>query len=363
MLLTALAAAALSSPLMGSDPGFFPIAVWLQSPANAERYQAIGINLYIGLWQGPTEEQIAALEKAKMPVVCEMNEWARRHLDRKIIAGWMHGDEPDNAQPLPDGKGYGPPVPPAKIVEEYRQMKAADPSRPVVLNLGQGVAWDDWIGRGVRTHHPEDYPEYAKGADIASFDIYPVTAEPPVKGNIWYVGKGTQRLRQWTDKKQRVWACIEATRISNPDVKPTPAQTKSIVWQAIVHGAQGLVYFSHQFAPTFVEAGILADEEMSSGVKAINEQVRQLAPVLNSPDVTGTVTVAGGPVDVLVKRRGKEMYLFAVSMTDKPSEAKFSLPSGKRAEVLGEGRILETSRHTFSDRFEGYGVHLYRVQE
>ena len=30
-------------------PDSFPLAVWLQAPANAERYKAIGINTYVGL--------------------------------------------------------------------------------------------------------------------------------------------------------------------------------------------------------------------------------------------------------------------------------------------------------------------------
>src|SRR5947209_3214611 len=38
---------------------YFPIAVWLQSPASAAKFKAAGINLYVGLWQGPTEEQLA----------------------------------------------------------------------------------------------------------------------------------------------------------------------------------------------------------------------------------------------------------------------------------------------------------------
>ena len=38
-----------------SDPGFFPIAVWLQSPSNARAYADIGINTFVGLYQGPTE--------------------------------------------------------------------------------------------------------------------------------------------------------------------------------------------------------------------------------------------------------------------------------------------------------------------
>src|SRR4030095_1946036 len=57
-----------------TDPNFFPIAVWVQSPKNASRYKAAGINLYVGLWRGPTPEQIAELEKAGMPVICGQNE-------------------------------------------------------------------------------------------------------------------------------------------------------------------------------------------------------------------------------------------------------------------------------------------------
>lgn len=43
-----------------ATPNYFPIAVWLQSPENALKYKAAGFNLYVGLWQGPTEEQLSA---------------------------------------------------------------------------------------------------------------------------------------------------------------------------------------------------------------------------------------------------------------------------------------------------------------
>jgi len=47
----------------GTDAGFFPIAVWLQAPKNAPKYRAIGINLYVGLWKGPTQQQLAELKQ------------------------------------------------------------------------------------------------------------------------------------------------------------------------------------------------------------------------------------------------------------------------------------------------------------
>jgi len=350
------------TPLTGSNPSYFPIAVWLQSPANAKRYRAIGINLYVGLWEGPTKEQIDALSEADMPVVCELNEWAKKNLDSKIIAGWMHTDEPDNAQPLPDGKGYGPPVLPERIVADYQTIKKVDPNRPVVLNLGQGVAWDDWYGRGVRTHHPEDYAQYVKGADIASFDIYPVTSPPPVQGKLSYVGEGTKRLRDWTPSDQRVWACIEATHISNPDVKPTATQVKALVWMAIINGARGLIYFSHQFKPSFIEAGILADSDMAAAIKDINQQVQELAPAINSPEANLASPSHASAVDVSTHRKGKDAYLFTVSTSNATQTIEFKASHASTADVLGEDRQLAIKDGRFTDTFDPYAVHLYRLR-
>ena len=364
----------------GKDPGFFPIAVWLQDPKNAAKYKAIGVNLYVALWRGPNQEQIAELKKQGIGVICAQNRWALEHLDEPAIVGWMHGDEPDNAQSLPGGKGYGPPIPPGKIVEDYRKIKAKDPTRPVMLNLGQGVAWDGWYGRGVRTNHPEDYPEYARGGDIISFDIYPAVHDRPVvAGKLWYVPYGVQRLRQWTKGEKVVWDCIECTRIGNVKVKPTPAQVKAEVWMSIVHGSQGLIYFCHQFKPSFIEAGLLADEEMAKAVGAINRQIHELGAVINSPSVPEAVAVKaeeaevsaervkllpGGPIATMVKRHGGATYIFAVRMDPGPAKATFQVRgvAGKaEVEVLGEGRRIAAEDGRFVDEFGPYEVHLYKA--
>ena len=67
-----------------------------------------------------------------MKVICDQNAMACTHLDGSTIIGWMHGDEPDNAQSLGESKDYGPPIPPKTIVRDYLNIRAADPSRPVM---------------------------------------------------------------------------------------------------------------------------------------------------------------------------------------------------------------------------------------
>lgn len=357
-----------------ADAGYFPIAVWLQSPENARRYKAAGINLYIGLWEGPTEAQLAALKAAGMPVICEQNAVGQAHRDDPTIVGWMHGDEPDNAQPVKDPQTgeqtYGPPIPPARIVADYGKLRAQDPTRPVLLNLGQGVANDEWVGRGPEGH-PEDYLTYVKGGDIVSFDVYPVAGinKPDGENYLWYVAKGVERLMGWTEGKKPVWSCIECTHIDNEKAIATPHQVRAEVWMALTHGSMGLVYFVHQFKPTFNEHALLDDPEMLSAVTALNKQIHTLAPVLNSPTVKETASVSSSsaevPIALMAKRHDGATYLFTVGMRNGPARGSFvvhGLPEKATAEVLGEGRTISVQNGKFSDDFQPYDVHLYRIR-
>ena len=352
------------------EEDFFPIAVWLQPPDKARQYLAAGFNTYIGLWNGPTDDQLATLKRAGMKVFCEQNETALKHLDDPTIIGWMHGDEPDNAQSLGQDRGYGPPIPPEKIFADYKKIQALDPSRPVLLNLGQGVAWDNYIGRGVRRNHPEDYLAYVRGCDIASFDIYPVVHDAPVvAGKLWFVAEGVQRLSHWAGPERMVWNCIECTRIGNPTNKATPQQVRSEVWMSLIHGSRGLIYFVHEWKPRFNESALLDDPEMLAAITAINRQITRLAPVLNRPTVGDAVSVEfvpkENPVAVLAKKKDGALYLLAVGMRAGNTTATFTLKndSGKQTiEVLDENRTLIANAGVFEDQFAPWAVHLYRVQ-
>jgi hypothetical protein len=353
-----------------NSESWFPIGVWLQDPKNATRFQEAGINLYIGLWKGPTVTQLDRLRDVGMPVICAQNDYALAHLDNPVIVGWMHDDEPDNAQALPNGKGYGPPILPESVRRDYDRIRQADPTRPVLLNLGQGVAWDDYIGRGVRRNHPEDYPRYVEGADIVSFDIYPAVHDhPAVAGKLEFVARGVERLTRWAGTNRTVWNCIECTRISNPNTKPTPAQVRSEVWMALIRGSRGLIYFVHQFQPSFREAALLDDPEMLAAVTAINRQIRELAPVLNSPSIPDGVTVRpsvdGTPVAWMRKRHQNIDYLFAVNLSPTAIRAAWEVSAWRKAgtvEVLGESQTLHARNGSWEDALEPYGVRLYRRQ-
>ena len=352
------------------DASYFAIGVATQEPRLAPEYQKAGINLYIDLWEGPTEAQLAELKKCGMQVACNQNAVGLAHKDDPIIVAWeVPDDEPDNAQELPGGQGYGPPISPAKIVEEYEAIRKADPTRPVFLGFGQGVAWDGWVGRGVRTHHPEDYAEYAKGGDIIGYDIYPVAHDnPQVKGKLDMVALGVERLVKWTGGRKPVWDTIECTRIQS-DSKATPKQVRAEVWMSLVHGSLGIMYFVHEWKPKFNEHALLddprdarrgdGDQQAGPGTRARPEQ----------PDrqgrAQGGIVEQGVPVATMVKRQGGATYVFAVAMKPGATEAAFTLdglPAGAQVEVLGENRKIEPADGKFKDHFGEWDVHLYRIR-
>ena len=364
-----------------ADADFFPIAVWLQAPeaaATATRYRDIGINMHIGLWEGPTEAQLAAADALPTSVIASQNEVGLTSENAGIIKAWLQLDEPDNAQ-----NGTEDPMPPAEVVAAYDAMVGADDTRPVYLNLGQGVAADTWYGRGNRTNHPEDYLEYAAAGDILSFDTYPMNVFPAeasdpdwkqafhteVAQNIWYVARGVDRLREWVDYEKPVWVWIETTNFNGEaGFALTPALTKAEVWMAIIHGARGIGYFCHVFSPSFIEAGLLADDAMTEGVHAVNDQISALAAVLNTRSVSNGVTVTSSsteiPIDTMLKRHAGLTYVFAVSMRPGAATATFTLRDFNGAatvDVLGEDRTLDMVDGEFEDDFEDFSVRIYSV--
>ena len=166
---------------------------------------------------------------------------------------------------------YDPCVAPADIVAKYKAMKAADPSRPVRLGLGQGVAWTDWGGRGTCTNHTEMYSEYADGGDSIGYDIYPRNLDTgPCAGRLECVALGLDNLRRWSGGSKPLFMSIETGPIRTL-AGPSPADVRAEVWMSIVHGAARIVYFVHSWAGGKLdEAHLLHEPAMLAEVTQIH---------------------------------------------------------------------------------------------
>jgi len=412
---------------LGPSPSqdYFMRAVWLQSPRNAGLFEAVGVNQYVGLWRGTVEvgrdggPVLPLLRQYNMRVFGDRESAlagpdAAKHLSDPIIDAWAQVDEPDNAQSLPAG-GYGDCIDPSAVISRYKANKAADPNRPVYLGVGQGTGYNAdscYYGRGSTCcsapRNFNDYPLYIQGGDILASDVYPENDAHPM----WWVSRTTDRLRYWSDYKKPVLQDIELVNFNNKSsVTLTPAEVAAEVWMTIIHGARGLMYFVHQFAPAEEEDSILHPEhaDVKAAVAAADMQVAALARVLNTPSVGNGVTVtsssAHAAINVLLKRYGGCTFLLATNdglpqnqtaaanpmtetslfcrgssdCTDATAKsggalsmlaagattATFTLrdfPAHATAIVLGEKRQITISSGVFSDNFAtSYTWHLYQI--
>ena len=164
-----------------------------------------------------------------------------------------------------------------------------------------------------------------------------------------------------------VWGFVEVgTPFSDRGSGITPSQIRAAVWHSIIAGARGITYFNHSFGGPCQTQHALREPcyaNQRAMVKAVNLQIKSLAPVLNAPSVTSQWT-QGPAVKAMVKWQGGHFYVFAGSAENAASTGSFSIPcvGDATATVLGEGRTIPVHGGSFTDSFaDGNAVHIYRI--
>lgn len=363
-----------------TSPNYFMLGTWYQEPYNATAYKNLGFNYNVYCWTGNDLSPMVSAKVDMIPPTTEMLANLGNPNTEPAITSWIYYiDEPDNVQ------SSGNTVAPSTIIMEYNKTVAKDPNRPVYLSLGAGVAQKDWWGRGVATGDTASYREYAKGADILQFDIYPMNTykdlslasfkQPflnAVGQNPGIIGAGVDNLRRFSDYKKPVIACLEATNYEG-DSRYTTTPTTYIrpeAWIAIIHGARGLLYFCHLISPIFVEPGLLNDAAMSAEVKKNNELILEHAPILNTQTVSNAVTMKtsnkglSSYLKSMVKRYQGYTYIYSVIENGNSTTGTFTLrgfTGTSTIEVVGENRTLTATNGVFSDTFSNWDVHIYKV--
>ena len=377
------------------SPGYFPIGVWLQEPSDAPAWAQAGINLYVGLWEGPTTAQLDALRLAGMQTLAAQNAAALAYTKalpdgRPVVVGWTLPDEPDNK----------PKTPPSEVRALFDRIKSADPTRPVYLGLSQGLGWDDatWIGQDGQIRPARDYPAYLVASDIAAFDIYPMTStRAAVAGDAWRVALGVDRLRQYSPPGRIIWNTIETGNIPDSfcarhwpsstlcraltrllraepavsDRRAAPKVIRAEVWMSILHGSRGIIYFIHGKSQSslFDPRALLRPEnaEYLLAVTTINAELNSLGAIIQLPSASGLVSLEDvlgtSPVDYTVKASSGRIHIFAVGMRAERTRKCFhtALIAEGSATVIGESRALQIKNGAFSDDFDGFEAHLYRI--
>ena len=337
---------------------FFPVAVYNQPIKMFDMLNGLGIDTFVveELFGKETPKTyLDELNKRNSYGVIKSSSYTNELKNHPALLGWAQPDEPDIA----GGKPIKVPrIPPEKIIADYKDMKNKDAFHPVYLNFGSGQA----VGKPPSP--VKMYYEFAKGADIVAFDLYPVNKYGDDMLHI--VAKGMDRLRKYVDDKKPGWIWLECSYIGDKgDLKaPNASQLKTEVWMSIVHGAKAIGYFPHTWVPKYKCCEIPND--VQAEMKRTNAKIKAMTNILLAPDSKREVkceTEGESRVDILVKEFEEKIYIFAVNMKKKADKAKFVISGIKETSVIvqDENRKKEIKAGEFKDSFKEYEVHIYEI--
>jgi hypothetical protein len=343
---------------------FFPIMQWLQSSSRIAYQKELGINTFVG--NGGDNASAEYLDECRAQGVwCVMDPADLSVADDPSLFGWIFGDEPDL-----DGNA----VEPSEIRTQYNDIHEADPNHPTLLTLTSGFFSQmdppDWMN-GDRSR----YSDYAKASDAVGFDLYPVYGwcRPDW---LYYVGASQEELVQEYAPDRAAYQWIECVRTSSqwcdldqraPDDGPTPAEVRNEVWQAVVHGAKAIGYFTHSWeCPDYTQFCLSAEQE--SELERTNAELTALTvPILSAPyERTVRVTPSStARIDWTTRRVDSQVTLIVVNVETSAVEVSFEVPglvAGSDVSVHDEDRALRPVGEKFTDSFDPLAVHIYDIE-
>lgn len=276
-----------------------------------------------------------------------------------------------------------PKAAPDELAEGTALLRELDPNHPI------------WLAHSCE-RMVETLAKYNSCMDIVGCNPYPVLPEgirrhvgirPDGKivdcpdQSIHSVGKYTDKMMHVGGGRMPVWMLVQAVANENwfspihiPEMAgqcidesmilyPTYDQMRFMAYDAIVHGATGLALAMYQ-----TPVGSPAWQD----IKRLVGELRRLHDALAAPRLPEPVEVSytelgftiWDGVRTLARRKGDELYLFAVNTAFDPAQVtmRFSGVNTKGdAVVESDDREVAVKNGTLSDHFGPYAVHVYRI--
>ena len=299
---------------------------------------------------------------------------------RALHLAYYLQDEPDM---------FGSYTSPTDMLARRNALKAVDSGKPTMVGWGIPVLDAqrfDWSPQGATPEKVNaDWRSTTDLVDMLSGDDYKLILNSPEYGP-WNYGRQVQRLKNLGNDRLPVTIAIETCILPVGVRQPLPEELVAAAWQALIHGAVGVIWFDHQF-PMSTSDGSSYPQDFqailnstdgrktavsalmtfvkSLGLAAINPEANLLTAKDTSNKTAGPIgTELGVPLDTKTTQAGGYSYLFAQAARPGTTTGTFTVPSAasKTLTVLNESRtVTANSSGVFTDTFTGYyTTHVYR---
>jgi hypothetical protein len=389
------------------DPSFFPITVFFGKPdaTHVASLKDAGVNTFAPVEGGAPISVVTSAGLFAMP---GQDAWTLAQVGNDPgVVGWFIYDECEQGEG--DCWLNGDATARWPLEKSWiDKVHAYNDGRFTLANYGNGILRTFWA--------VDDMTKFVQGVDVSSADKYTYTS-PSVASIIDLANGGDHDAPDWPNNVpiQRAysygWQADQMKRFQDPaNLHPawtfietahpflgsepgsttiTPGQMEGAVWSALIHEARGIYYFQHNDASSGCTAtySIVECPGVHDAVKAVDAQVKALAPVLNTQSYYNTTQNVNGfnyyrysfnnGTDTMLKTYNGSAYIFAdlgmrcndtactSGTVDTTGNKTFNLPSdvtGSTVTVAGENRTIPVSNGSFSDNFANeYTHHVYQI--
>lgn len=286
--------------------------------------------------------------------------------DEPALILWEIEDEPTFVWKKP----FEIRTPPERIIATRKLIQSLDPKRLFYLNHSP-------------TNLVSTLRRYNEGTDVVATDVYPVIPRgirsqyalwpdgqqgDLLNETVSQVGQYTDKMRQVAGPGKPVFMVLqgfawESTQ-KQPDPKmllyPTREQARFMAYQAIVHGANGILYWGLHLGPEN-NPGWHAASAVASELKQI---ATELAARASGPSITTEYFETGHSLDKgiasLLKSTRNGVLLIAVNEDKNPVDVVFGQLSGfKTCSVKFEQRTVAFNNGALRDTFAPFTARVY----
>lgn len=182
-------------------------------------------------------------------------------------------------------------------------------------------------------------------------------------------------VRQYGDGAPRAcWPIIQYFSGWGSSRFPTAAEVRAMSFAALIHGAQGILWYTYVGFNHPRNRGATSTPERWRTLCDLAGWIRELSPVLVQPGGSQVqAKILSGPerdplgagpsVTALCKRHGDDLWLLAVNAASSPVRARFGLKGvDETALVHRERRRLACPQGKLEDEFAPLAVHVYRLK-
>ena len=283
----------------------------------------------------------------------ELRNAIERFKDHPALVAYKDADEPAwGKRPLPP------------IIKGYEIIKQLDPVHPVVM---------------VNAHRNTiaELRKYAVACDGTGVDIYPVSVPMGKHSGLpnkqmSVVGDYTKRMIEVVNGKKPVLLVLQitfsgTTPPNNILVRPTFYQQRYMTYQAMIDGANGIMYFGGYI--------VLNERDQKLGFNwtywygVLKPLFKEIGPgtevykVITAPSANDVKVSVDGANDIecLARKIDGKTYILAAKREGDTVTANLTGLSGNgEADVLYENRKVPVKWGVIHDEFKPNAVHVYR---